>query len=180
MKTGILWILCWSGTLMIHRQTETDRCNTIFDSVFDKLQICYVTAQPEKIKASQPFTPSQPLAPASPLQYCGGWLETDNCGAEIQQYRSQNFRKRAKFQSWVPRDWTGSKTHARSFVLHSGSFVSPAVPLITGSFTCHPAYSLYIWSLKLYLITTYPVASGEAGKWEHMGNKRFGSLKTFW
>lgn len=59
-------------------------CNTI--SVFNKRQICYVTAQLEKIKAT--FTLPQPLVPASPLQYCGGWLETDNWGAEIQQYRS--------------------------------------------------------------------------------------------
>lgn len=79
----------------------------------------------------------------------------------------------------MPRDWTGSKTHARSFVLHSGSFVSPTVPLITGSFTCQMAYSLYIWSPKLYLINAYPFTSGETGKRDLMGNKSLGILKTF-
>lgn len=51
--------------------------------------VCDSTTSENQSKST--FTPPQPPAPASLLQYCGGLLETDNWGAEIQPYRSQIF-----------------------------------------------------------------------------------------
>lgn len=51
--------------------------------------LCNKTTKENQSKSTSP--PPQPPAPASPSQYCGGRLETDNWGTEIQQYRSQIF-----------------------------------------------------------------------------------------
>lgn len=115
--------------------------------------LCNKTTKENQSKSTSP--PPQPPAPASPSQYCGGRLETDNWGTEIQQYRSQIFwEKKGQIPEVSAKGLNRLQNTCKVFCSALRLFC----------FTCCTTHyrelylsdSIAALSLKLYLITAYP------------------------